>query len=318
MPLRASALVLLGLSSAASASPTLKLLASIDGGPPRPGWVYARVGQRVVLHADLKPRVPAELSWFKLEPEDEAVDNTQPSFHFHPIRYRRIELTGCKGRESCPADVRPSLRRPVAACPGAGTLAFQVTARLPDGTELASPGLETTESGGPGRSVMRVTLRKDDSYLGHLTELFNTPYIFGSSGPEGRHQTDLLIGSDCADLLVYGRRRLGFAAAYTSSWQLDRQAPEIARAIRQDARGVALAPSGAPIRFGAGAAEVTPGDVLHFPGTRHVAALYEDRPPLGVLDRNDWMLHTCWAPPTIEPIGDSRCASMPVRVLRFR
>ena len=60
------------------------------------------------------------------------------------------------------------------------------------------------------------------------------------------------------------------------------------------------------------------GDLIHFPDSRHVAVLYEDRPPLGVLDASDLMIHTCWAPPKIEPIGSSSCGSFPWRLLRFR
>ena len=48
-----------------------------------------------------------------------------------------------------------------------------------------------------------------------------------------------------------------------------------------------------------------------------LAVLFDDRPPLGVLDGNDVMLHTCWGPPKIEPIGSAECASLPWRVLRW-
>ena len=30
-----------------------------------------------------------------------------------------------------------------------------------------------------------------------------------SAGPDGRNQSDLLIGADCADLVIYARRRMG-------------------------------------------------------------------------------------------------------------
>ncbi len=297
--------------------PRLELYSSVDDGKPSAEWKYARVGQRVTLHAVLRGGQAKGYRWFKLEPTTRWVDNTKPHFHYAPISYAATELESCRDRPSCPADVSPTHLPRVDAVPGAGTMAFQVKAVLADGSELSTPGLESVESGGLSRAVHRVTFRKDDGYLGYLTELFNTPYIFGSAGPDGRNQTDLLIGSDCADLAVYGRRRMGEKAPYTSSFTIDRQAPEIAYATDQTDAGVALGRNGRPIALGTQAGQVASGDLLHFPRSRHVGVLYEDRPPLGVLDMGDWMLHTCWAPPTVEPIGASGCASLPIRVLRF-
>lgn len=300
-------------------SPHLRLLSSVEGEAASPSWKYARLGQKVELSAVLEPAVrDAKLRWFKLEPTDPYADNTEPSFHFVPIHYEAVEIAACRGLWVCPADGLAS-RLPAATLAGVGTMAYQVTATLPDGTRLATPGLEAVKYGGLTRAVHRVTFRRDDTYLGYLTELFNTPYIFGSAGPDGRNQTDLLIGSDCADLAVYGQRRLGRKVAYTSSYGIEKPAPEQVRGVTLTEQGVALDAKGQPIPFGPGRGQVAVGDVLHFPNSRHVAVLYEDRPPLGVLDANDSMLHTCWAPPAVEPLGGNpRCVSLPWRVLRFK
>lgn len=300
------------------AGPRLRLVSSLDGAAPTAAWKYAKLGQAVELRAVLEPALDgSKLEWFRIEPTDPFVDNTQPSFHFVPIHYEAVEIAACRGLASCPADVTPT-RLPAPALPGVGTMAYQVVATLPDGTRLATPGLEAVEYGGLTRAVHRVTFRRDDTYLGYLTELFNTPYIFGSAGPDGRNQSDLLIGSDCADLAVYGQRRLGRKVAYTSSYGIEKPAPEFTRALSLTVQGVAQDGKGQPIAFGPGKGQVAVGDVLHFPNSRHVAVLYEDRPPLGVLDGNDLMLNTCWAPPAIEPLGKNpRCVSLPWRVLRF-
>ncbi|MBL8951524.1 MAG: hypothetical protein JNK82_12145 [Myxococcaceae bacterium] len=258
----------------------VQLRTSVDGAKPAGGWVYARVGQKVVLHAPLGP----EGRWFELKVKEPSVDNTQPSFHFEQLHFEPVELERCRGQATCEV-TGPGLP----GVPGVGTVAYQVR----DG-EKASPGVEATKWGGLTKDVHRVTWRLDDTYLGYVTELAGTPYIFGSAGPDGRNQTDLLIGADCADLAVYGQRRLGKKAEYVSTYSIDQQAPEVKGPVKR-------------------------GDVLHFPSSRHVAVLWEDRPPLGVLDEGDLMLHTCWAPPTIEPIGaNPACASKPMRVLRFR
>jgi hypothetical protein len=57
--------------------------------------------------------------------------------------------------------------------------------------------------------------------------------------------------------------------------------------------------------------------VLHFPSSRHVGILFKDNAPAGVLDPTDLLLHTCWAPPTVQPLSATNCASEPMRVLRF-
>lgn len=291
----------------------LPISATVDGKPAPAGWVYAVTGQKVVL-AVKAPQAKA-VRWFKLEPTLESVDNTQPAFHFEPIVYRAVEVAACRDQATCPADVTPSVLPKVEQLPGVGTMAFQVAVTRADGTEVKSPGIEAVKYGGLTKDVMRVTFRRDDSYLGFVSELINTPYIFGSAGPDGRNQSDLLIGADCADLAVYGRRRLGKKAEYTSTYAIDRQAPEKFKAVSAADDGRVLDAKGQPIAFGPKG--VHAGDVIHFPGSRHVAVLYEDRPPLGVLDSGDLMIHTCWAPPKIEAIGGSSCGSFPWRLLRF-
>lgn len=317
LPLALAALASLAHSGAAWAGAELSIHASIDGAAPRSGWVYARVGQKVELRAVAsRQEVLSQFRWFKLEPTVESVDNTQPSFHFAPIRYQATELAACRDATVCMADVAPSVLPKVAQVPGAGTMGFQLTAQRADGTSVSTPGVASIKYGGLTTDVMRVTLRQDDTYLGYLTELINTPYIFGSAGPDGRNQSDLLIGSDCADLAIYGRRRMGKKATYTSSYAIDQQAPLVVAATRVIDTG-AVDANDQPVLWGAAKNRLRPGDLVHFPNSRHVGVLWADRPPLGVLDANDLMIHTCWASPRIEPLGATRCASLPWRVLRF-
>jgi hypothetical protein len=306
------------LAAAPSRGAQLRILSDVDGGKPSPEWKYVKLGQRVTLHAELKPPEPsAQIAWFKLEPEVGSVDNTTPSFHFEKIPYRAVEIEACRGNPDCPADINPTLT--TATIPDVGTMAFQAQAILPGGRTLATPGVEAIEYGGLSPKVHRVAVRRDDTYLGYVTELLNTVFIFGSAGPDGRNQTDRLIGTDCADMAVYGARRMGKKVDYTNTYNIDQAAPPVATAVSVDAQGVMLDAKGRPIQVGDGQGMVRPGDVLHFPHSRHVAVFYEDREPKGVLDMGDLMLHACWAPPQIQPIRDNtRCTSLPARVLRFR
>jgi hypothetical protein len=300
------------------AAPTLRITASVDGQRPQGAWAYVRRGQRVDLHAELRPATRgAAFRWYRLEPTTFSTDNTRPAFHWSQVAYEVQELESCRGQATCPADVSPRRMPRNPHLEGLGTMAFAVEATLPDGRRVSSPGVASQDRGGLSRDVFRVTVRRDDGYLGYLTELVNTPYIFGSAGPEGRHQADLLVGSDCADLAVYGIRRLGKDVPYVSTWTLEKHAPKVAVAETRGAQGALLDARGQPITVGPGGA-VKEGDLLLFPDSRHVAVLWEDLPPEGVLDEGDLMIHTCWAPPTVEPIAQSGCASLPVRVLRFR
>jgi cell wall-associated NlpC family hydrolase len=275
-------------------TPSVELRASVDGKSAAPGWVYVRVGQAVRLYARVTGGTVKDVRWFKVEPTVGALDNTTPSFHFEPVPYQETPMSACDGLWECPADLTPTVLPKVAALPGVGTMAFKVRVTLVDGRVVETPGRESVKWGGLTKDVFRVVARRDETLVGYAAELLNTPYIFGSAGPDGRNQTDLLIGSDCADLIVYGRRRAGKKTAYTSSYGMEAIAPPLA--------------PGLPIRA---------GDVIHFPSTRHVALIYEDRAPIGVLDVGDLILHTCWAPPTVQPISETGCASEPMRVLRF-
>ncbi len=298
-------LALAAAVSVLAATPTVELQSRVAEGKPTAAWKYVKLGEPVTLVAKPNGAPVKGTTWFKLEPTTGSIDNTTPSFHFADIGYVRTELTACRGKLECAADVRPT------ALPmtleGVGTMGYQVEVVFEGGKIVSTPGLDSREYGGLSRKVHKVAVRRDDSYLGYLTELFNTPYIFGSAGPDGRNQSDLLIGSDCADLAVYGQRRLGKKTPYVSSYTIDTLAKPVAT----------VKAAGGAIRFGDKEGELKAGDVIHFPSSRHVGILWEDRAPVGELGPEDLMVHTCWAPPKIEPIWASGCSSFPTRFLRF-
>ena len=286
--------MILSLTMLLAAVPTLELQGAIGDAKPKRAWVYAKQGQAVTLHAIVQGCEPKEVHWFKIEPTVGALDNTTPSFHFEPVTYAETSLPACQGKLTCAADITPTKLPKVDALPGVGTMAFRVELVSTQGVKLSTAGMTSTKYGGLTADVYRVAVRRDDTLIGYATELLNTPYIFGSAGPDGRNQSDLLIGSDCADFIVYARRRSGKKATYTSSYDIDRQAPLLKEGVVPRA-----------------------GDLVHFPASRHVAILFEDREPKGVVDENDLILHTCWAPPTVQRMGDIDCVSRPYRVLRF-
>jgi cell wall-associated NlpC family hydrolase len=276
------------------------------------GWMSdvprVRIGGQV-LRARQFPR-PPRVRWYRVDPVDAYVSNTDPSWHWAAIDYVPEPIRACDDRLSCTALVRSEH---LGDRGGLGTMAFSVEVEL--GGELAlSPGAESIFRGGLSADVHRVTVRRDDGYLGRLTELFNTPYIWGSAGvPDTKHQAERRIGSDCADFVTYGVRRLGFDVPYTSTLELHRFTRQLYDASAS-ADGVYHSADGRQVPVGPRG--MRPGDLLLFRG--HVGAFVEDRPPLGVLNAADVMIHTCWAPPAEESLTASGWAGRPLRVLRWK
>ena len=111
-----------------------------------------------------------------------------------------------------------------------------------------------------------------------LTEQFGLPYLFGSGELSDRSNTgpETNLGADCANFIVYAMRRQGLRTPWSDPKQLRRHLELVELSV-------------AP-----GAAHCTNEDlerglVVHL-GT-HLAAVMEDRTPLGVLDGNDVVAH---------------------------
>lgn len=247
--------------------------------------------------------------WWRVEPDTVGVsfDNTAPSYHYDEIPYAETAILEGLGQWSLLADPRPTLLPSTDAWIGTMRYKVAVTAL---GATAESPGATSRALGGVGEDVARVTYRgeRDDPYVNALLAFFNQPYVWGSMGPsDRRHQTELFIGADCADLLT-GAYRLwtgrdvpygwsgsfGPGGSYTKRW-----GRIVAKKAQRAADGVIRDEAGRALTVGPGA-DVRVGDVLVLP--RHVGVLSEDRAPLGVLDDNDLVIHTLFAEPREEPL----------------
>lgn len=309
------------------------------GGPATEGPVHARLGQEVTLHPVLVVREdgrtryysdaakvevggrsraarplaegpPALFRWYTVEPVVETMSNTASgSFRFEPIEYAEVPAA-LFFPTRLRADVRPRLTPDRGD--GVGTMRFRLLALTTSGI-FTTPGAEARAgrgAGGLADTVHRVTVRRDDSYLGYLTELYGQPYIWASAGTtSARHQSERLEGSDCADFVVYGRRRMGERIPYTWSGGLGPYTRLLASG-EAGADGVFRDAGGEPLPFTA------VGDLLLFP--RHVGVLTADRGERGVLDVADLMMHTLFESPGEEAIADSGYADRPVEVRRWK
>jgi cell wall-associated NlpC family hydrolase len=253
-----------------------------------------------------------ELRWNRIEPAVATMTNgdTPAEFRFAPIDYRATPIASAAGKPAIRADVRPTLTPDHGK--GLGTMRYQIVALQGDRV-IASAGPEARRgkgSGGLTDAVLRVSIRRDDSYLGYLTEMFGQPYIWASAGLSDRsHQSEHLEGSDCADLIVYGKRRMGIALPYTWTGGLPAHTKLLGAGTRGE-DGIYRDRRGQPLPF------TRPGDLVLFP--RHVGALAVDRGVEGVLDDQDLMIHTLFDSPREQAIGETSYADKPVELRRFK
>jgi hypothetical protein len=323
----AAALPEIGDASVAIPITAVRMLASVDGGAATPGPIHARKDQQVTLYAALEAgghwytdaplegarplaHAPhAQLSWNRIEPAAADYSNEDASgFHFTAIDYRATQIDAHGGAIS--PDVRPTLTPDHGD--GVGTMRYQLVVTQGEHM-LATPGTDARRgrgSGGLTDAVMRVSIRRDDTYLGYLTEMYGQPYIWASAGTtDASHQSEHLEGSDCADFVVYGARRMGKKLAYTWTGGLPGVTKLLASGTRGD-DGVYRDAQGKPLPF------TKVGDLILFP--RHVGVLAKDRGTIGVLDDQDLMMHTLFDSPKEQPIADSGYAAKPVEIRRFK
>jgi hypothetical protein len=145
---------------------------------------------------------------------------------------------------------------------------------------------------GKVRETPVIELRRfvSSGFRAALTEQFGLPYLFGSgelsescdTGPETN------LGADCANFVVYALRRQGQRIPWSDPKQLRQHLELIAR-------------SASP-----GIPRITPedlqrGTIIHL-GT-HVAAIIEDRQPVGVVDENDLVVHQLPNAPEVVTLG---------------
>jgi hypothetical protein len=141
--------------------------------------------------------------------------------------------------------------------------------------------------------------------------MYGQPYIWASAGlSDRRHQSERLEGSDCADFVTYGWRRMGHRVPYTWTGGLPKLTRRLSRVGRPDSDGVYRDKRGRALAYPAR------GDLILFP--RHVGVLVEDRGIKGTLDDADLMFHTLFKSPEMEEIRRTAYAGRRVELLRWR
>lgn len=170
----------------------------------------------------------------------------------------------------------------------------------------------------PGE-IVQVAVRTDDTYIGYLMELINTPFIMTPRlTPEGHHQTDDRLGTDCAGLAVYGRRRMGFRVQYLGPSGITAYLDSLGdgQFTPGTVSGIALYLDGGGNPMDVGEGGLLPGDILHF--RAQVSVFFSDRGTTGVLDPEDLVIQSWFDGPHICTIRENGFFPRPLRVYRWR
>ena len=119
-----------------------------------------------------------------------------------------------------------------------------------------------------------------------ISEQFGLPYRFGSGELSEGFDTgaETNLGADCANFVVYALRREGDRVPWSDPEQLRGHLDLVAR-------------SAAPGTAQISAEDLQRGVIVHLDS--HVAAVIEDRQPVGILDENDLVAHQLGGVPQI-------------------
>lgn len=168
-------------------------------------------------------------------------------------------------------------------------------------------------------NIVQVVCRADDSYLGFLTELFNTPFILGPKMTEaGVHQTDARMGSDCAAFAIYGRRRQGYDIPYGGPRGIYTYLDELAESplFPREAENGGLYCDTLGKVMSVGKGGLLPGDILHF--GEQVSVFYRDEGVKSLLDKDDLLIQSYGKGPHVTTLEKGGFFHRAVRVFRWR
>lgn len=148
-----------------------------------------------------------------------------------------------------------------------------------------------TDSGWLKLPPIEICVSEGSGFRAALSECMGMPYVFGIAGAADEYLSGVETGwgSDCANLLIHAWRRQGIPLAWGDPSRLRAQLQTKAENVRvNDAVKIT-------------AQEIEAGIAIDF--GRHVAAVWEDREPLGILDGNDLAMHHLGGLPEIIPLS---------------
>lgn len=246
------------------------------------------------------------IRWFKLEPRDKYLDNTEGGWHWQKVRHAQRIFN--RGAWQVSADTVPTILETRA---DTGTMRFRVKVGH-NRKGVSSPGASAYGKTGIDESVHRVSVRGTMGVpiIDWAYSFMNLPYIHGSDSPggePGNHQAERYIGADSADFVTAAARGAGYEIEYGSTAHLwpdnERGYTEyVSRDPRLLGKDGIYREEDEKVVFGPGG--VAPGDLVIF-NRRHVGILVKDSPPMGYLSADDTIIHALWREPREESVSDA-------------
>ena len=140
--------------------------------------------------------------------------------------------------------------------------------------------------------IVQLINKQSEGYIGFLEELINVPFVLPPKKLKEGHQTDLRLGVDCAELAIYGRRRMGYHIPYIGP------------------KGIA--------KYLEKAASIERGSVISFGYDYQISVVYEDRGIVGALDKEDLLIHAYEDKAEIIPFGNTDLSKYHHTIYRWK
>jgi Putative enzyme of poly-gamma-glutamate biosynthesis (capsule formation) len=124
-----------------------------------------------------------------------------------------------------------------------------------------------------------------------ITEQFGLPYLFGSGELSENSDTgpETNLGADCANFVVYALRRQGHRVPWSDPKRLREDLDLVTRSATPGTARISVK-------------DLQRGTIVHL--GMHIAAVMEDRQPVGILDENDLVAHQLGGAPEILTLGE--------------
>jgi hypothetical protein len=263
------------------------------------------------------------VSWYTVQPHLQEysnlwsrLDKNEGNIHIEPIDYERktigmetnnwvLDFTNIVGKDNF------------------GTYYLMAEVNTVDETKnytktfFSDPSLLSNKY--PGK-IIQIVYRKDDTYIGYLTELLNTPFIIAPmTTVEGYHETDVRMGSDCAAFAIYGRRRQGYKVPYCGPKWIHKYLTEIEKGALWPRKALSteiyMNKNNQFVKVAADGG-LAVGDIVHF--GEQVSVFYEDLGIKGLLDKDDLLLQSWEETPYATTIEKSGFYHKPIRIFKWK
>ena len=162
-------------------------------------------------------------------------------------------------------------------------------------------------------NTLRISIAESRNYIGKLTEIFNLPYILGSSSLYSNFKSivDERYGADCANFIIYGKKRLGYNIPFGNPLQLKKYLKRI-NVVDFFKKGKAYNKKKV-IKINN--KQIQKGLLLHF--RTHIVAVYKDTKPFGILDKTDLIIHQLEGYPEIVKLGSLKYIKNQFEIMMF-